>query len=140
MPGQGIASDGTIPDAPDSLGEQGREVWRLVWSGARTWMAPGSDPIVVRQLCEAWDERHALREHLEAAGTEGRWYTTANGQVVTHPSVTQLRALDAQITSWLAACGLTPSDRARLGLAEVRVADPMDDLAKRRADRAAESA
>lgn len=137
MPGDGIPSDGSIPEPPESLEDEGREVWRIVWSGARSWMAPGTDPLVVRQLCEAWDERARLRTYLDQAGTAGRWYETNAGQTVTHPAVTQLRQLDAQITSALSACGLTPSDRSRLGLAEVRVADPMDDLTQRREARRA---
>ena len=40
------------------------------------------------------------------------------------------------MTTWLSAIGFSPSDRARLGLAEVRVRDSLDELAERRAQRA----
>jgi len=55
---------------------------------------------------------------------------------VTHPMVNQLKELRVQMTTWLSAIGFSPSDRARLGLAEVRVRDELDELAQRRAQRA----
>jgi hypothetical protein len=62
-------------------------------------------------------------------------YVHANGSPVTTPWVTQLKELRVQMTAWLAAIGFSPADRARLGLAEVRVRDELDDLKKRRDER-----
>jgi P27 family predicted phage terminase small subunit len=87
-------------------------------------------------LCEAHDEHEEVRRLL-STGEVPRFYTTANGQVVTHPLVTQLGNLRTQMTAWLAAIGFSPSDRSRLGLAEVRVRDELDELEKRRASRTA---
>jgi hypothetical protein len=55
--------------------------------------------------------------------------------MVTHPLVTQLANLRTQMTAWLAAIGFSPSDRSRLGLAEVRVRNELDELERRRAER-----
>ncbi len=63
---------------------------------------------------------------------ENRWYVTANGQVVTHPAVKQIEQIDAQVTGWLSMLGFSPSDRARLGLAEIRVANELDEFRKRK--------
>jgi phage terminase small subunit len=61
-----------------------------------------------------------------------RWYETANGQIVTHPAVKQIEQADAQMTTWLSLLGFTPSDRARLGLQEIRVANELDQFRRRK--------
>jgi hypothetical protein len=47
--------------------------------------------------------------------------------------VKQKTELNAQITAWLSLLGFTPSDRARLGLAEIRVANELDQYRQRNA-------
>jgi phage terminase small subunit len=74
---------------------------------------------------------------LLASGEVPRFYTLPNGSFVTHPVVQQLKDLRVQMTAWLAALGYSPSDRARLGLGEVRVSDVLDDLEARRKERRA---
>jgi P27 family predicted phage terminase small subunit len=97
-------------------------------------MSPDSDQTIVSMLCEAQDDYCLIRETINS-GAEPRFYVTANGQMVTHPLITQLQNLRAQMTAWLAAIGFSPSDRSRLGLAEVRVRDELDELQRRRVDR-----
>lgn len=135
MPGEGLPA-GDRPVAPASLGLAGVELWDHVWQAGRSWLAVESDRTIVSLLCHAFDEHEDLRQGL-ASGEYPRVYVHANGSPVTTPYVTQLKELRTQITSWLAAIGFSPSDRARLGLAEVRVRDELDDLVKRRAERAA---
>lgn len=134
LPGTGLSASTTAPEPPE-LGEQGLALWFHVWEAGRAWLSPDSDYTIVRLLCEGQDEAAELRELLNTKTVE-RFYVTANGQVVTHPVVTQLANLRTQLTSWLAAIGFSPSDRSRLGLAEVRVRDSMDELKARRIDRA----
>ena len=62
---------------------------------------------------------------------DGSFQIDANGQMVTHPLVKQKSELNAQITAWLSLLGFTPSDRARLGLAEIRVANELDNFRRR---------
>jgi P27 family predicted phage terminase small subunit len=116
------------------LGEDGLALWNHVWVAGRTWLSPESDQTIVAMLCEAQDD-YCLIRNLLNSGEEPRFYITANGQMVTHPLVTQLQNLRAQMTSWLAAIGFSPADRSRLGLAEVRVRDDLDELQRRRVDR-----
>jgi P27 family predicted phage terminase small subunit len=106
-------------------------LWFRTWAAGRAWLAPASDYTIVSLLCEAQDD-YALVRDLLNSGAEPRYYVTANGQVVTHPLVVQLQNLRAQMTAWLSAIGFSPSDRSRLGLAEVRVRDDLDELAQRR--------
>ena len=50
---------------------------------------------------------------------------------MTHPAVKQIEQADAQITGWLQLLGLPVSERARLGLFEIRVANELDDYRRR---------
>jgi phage terminase small subunit len=81
--------------------------------------------------CQMFDEAEYLRRAI-SLGEVPRFYTTSNGQQVSHPFIGQLKDCRTQLTAWFAALGFSPADRARLGLAEIRPNDPLDDLEKRR--------
>lgn len=130
LPGEGLAPAEDIPPAPP-LSEDGQAMWDSLWTAGRRWLSPDSDMSMMIMLCQAFDESEAIRRAL-ALGEVKRFYTLANGQQVTHPMVTQLRELRAQMTAWLSSLGFSPTDRARLGLAEVRTPDALDDLQARR--------
>ena len=132
--GDGLSGVDELPSVP-MLGVEGTALWAHVWKAGKSWLSPDSDRTIVTLLCQAQDEHEEIRGLL-ASGEIARYYTTANGQMVTHPLVTQLANLRTQMTAWLAALGFSPADRSRLGLAEVRVRDEMDDLMKRRNERA----
>ena len=132
--GQGLTGVSGIPEAP-SLGPDGLALWEHVWTAGKSWLSPDSDRTIITLLCNAQDEAEDIRRKILSGEIE-RFYTTANGQMVTHPMVTQLGALRTQMTSWLAAIAFSPADRSRLGLAEVRVRDELDELVKRRHERA----
>ena len=131
LPGQGLSAG--IP-TPPSLEEDGLILWYHVWTAGKTWLATESDQTIITLLCQAQDEHESIRRQI-ASGEIERFYTTANGQMVTHPMVTQLATLRTQMTAWLAAIGFSPADRSRLGLAEVRVRDELDELQRRRVER-----
>ena len=135
-PGEGLLSDGVVPSAPD-LQAPGLELWVEVWSAGRRWLSPESDYRLVAMLCQAHDEAEVCRQLL-ASGKVDRFYRLPNASYVTHPIVSQLKDLRTQMTAWLAALGFSPADRARLGLAEVRVVDALDELKARRSERRAE--
>lgn len=133
MPGQGLPGVADIPNPP-ALGDHGLTLWNMVWSAGRSWLSPSVDYPLVTMLCQAQDEAESIRALLES-GEEDRFYVVGNGQKVTSPLVVQLKDLRVQITAWLAALGYSPSDRARLGLGEVRQGDALDELEKRRRER-----
>ncbi len=54
-----------------------------------------------------------------------------------NPAVQQLRKLEELITRYEGLCGFTPSDRSRLGLAEVKAASALDQLMARQQERRA---
>ena len=49
-----------------------------------------------------------------------------------------LRELDKQITNAYSLLGFTPSDRSRLGVAEVKKESKLDELMRRKAERMAQ--
>lgn len=120
-----------IPDAPEWCDEYGAVVWRSVWVAGRRHLSDQHDVLLVSLLVERLQDRRAIRDWL-GDHPENRWYVTANGQVVTHPAVKQIEQIDAQVTGWLSMLGFSPSDRARLGLAEIRVANELDEFRKRK--------
>ena len=135
LPGDGIPSSGSIPAMP-ALGVSGAALWNHVWEAGRQWLAPEADRTLVTLLCQAQDEHETIRMALVSGEVE-RTYVSTNGTIVSHPYIAQMKDLRVQMTSWLSALGFSPADRARLGLAEVRVRDELDDLVRRRNERAA---
>ena len=135
-PGEGLAgvAAGAVPRAPEKLGATGRAWWRKIWAGGRTWLSPDVDGLIIEQLCLALDEAAVLRRGI-GAGEIPRWTEAATGRFFTHPSVKRLEWLDAQIMAKASDLGFTPAARARLGLAEVRVRDELDELSRFRDER-----
>jgi hypothetical protein len=107
------------PEPPRPLGPEGRKMWTRVWEYGRAWVAPGSDLDFVLMLCESMDERVMLRVAV-LRGT-GDWRDRV-----------ALRNLDEQITNMLARLAFTPTDRTKLGFAEVQRASALESLLIRR--------
>jgi P27 family predicted phage terminase small subunit len=127
---------GDTPPAPPGLEGKGLESWNRLWDAGKGHLSARADYVLMEQLCWALDEKDELRCWVAEDRMGRSWYTTANGQTVTHPSVKRIEQIDAQTTSWLAQLGFTPSDRARLGLLEVRTPDELDDFRRRQGQRA----
>lgn len=123
-----------IPSAPATLGDAGRAAWQRLWAAGRAWLSPAVDLDIMTRLCEAHDERAALRAELAATG-----YIVpgSHGQPRPNPLIRTLRELEAQMTRWEGLCGFTPADRARLGYAEVKRQSKLDELMSRRHHRGA---
>ena len=113
------AADG-IPDPLRPLQVEGRRMWDRIWSRGAVWLSPASDAEVVQMLAEAMDERMVLREAVMSGDHDWR-------------DRIALRSLDDQIKSLLSSLGFTPTDRARLGVAEVRQMSKLDAMRARKA-------
>ena len=107
----------------------------LLAAGATAWIGQTDRLGLLSMLRDAWDERQTLRRALyldppdEMGTKEARlWATSARKD---------LRELEKQITTWLSLLGLTPTDRSRLGVAEVKARSTLEKLADRRQLRAA---
>ena len=124
-----VARADGVPEPP-ALGSEGLGLWGRVWVEAGDWLAPSDRP-TVELLCRLADERAAW---LRLAAEEGLTSASRHGTMRIHPGVLEARALAGQMITLLSLLGLTPADRARLGLVEVRKMTGLADLAARRAD------
>lgn len=107
-----------IPEPPRPLGSAGLQLWDRVWEAARNWISPKTDIEALLMVAEQVDERVALRfKVLRDGNLDDR---------------RALRELDKQIMNGLSILGFTPTDRARLGLAEVKAASTLEKLRKSR--------
>ena len=106
------------------LEESGMELWRSAWKLGRNWISSGSDGHLLLLTCEQLDERDQLRnyvlENIEA------WHERA-----------ALRQLEREIASNLSALGFTPTDRMKLGIAEVVTKSKLEELMERKSKRVA---
>jgi P27 family predicted phage terminase small subunit len=116
------------PVPPEGLEAVGRALWELVWRDGSTWLAPSDAPLV-RMLCENADERERW---LTLVAEVGPTFTTEKGYVGLHPGVAQVRVLGREMITIFSLLGFSPSDRARLGLAEVRRMTGLAELLERR--------
>lgn len=108
------------PRAPEGLEGAGLEFWGSVW---RTpWISQTSDYWLVLMTSEALCEREALRELVLAQPDNPK-------------ARSGLRELERQLVSNLGLLGFTPSDRARLGLAEVKKESKLEALLAKKAQR-----
>lgn len=128
-----------IPELPDTLLEDGPGArrWQRLWRESRAWLNPGVDHHILVRLCEAEDMRDGMKKALAA---EGFYVTGSQGQTRPNPLIDKLSRLDDQITKYEQLCGLTPSDRGRLGVGEVQGeadASPLAAILARAAGRSA---
>ena len=119
-----------VPVVPKGLGKIGEQYWTVLWTGGRRHLSELHDGPLMGRLCRNYQKIYDLELWLGDDVTT-RWYTSPNGQIVTHPAVKQIEQMDAQCTAWMCLLGFTPSDRARLGLAEIRVANELDSYRQR---------
>lgn len=117
---------------PDGLKDAGKAEWERALRVC-PWIAL-SDLTALRFLCEAVDRRKELADEL--AGSDTTLYTST-GYAYVHPAHAALEKTEDRISKWMLQLGMTPSARGALGVAEVKTASTLDQLAARRAARAA---
>jgi hypothetical protein len=108
------------PLAP--LGEAGRALWDSVFSEGELWVSPRTDVAWLQVVCELLDRREVLKVEWLAEPT--------NRQVNM-----SLLETEKMIQSGLGLLGFTPTDRSRLGVAEVKAKSKLEELMERRANR-----
>ena len=118
--------------APEHYGSAGIRMWHHCRVIAGAWIAD-SDLESVKLLCEGMDRRAELIARL---ANDGYVLFTDKGYAYQHPAYGALATLEAQITKWLSQLGLNPSDRGRLGVAEVKAQSALERI---RANRAAKA-
>jgi P27 family predicted phage terminase small subunit len=118
-------------DAPSQLGPAGRAVWDLVTEQCK-WLAESDRPTLV-MLCEKFDRRNDFMVRLES---QDPVLYTDKGYAYANPLVGMISTLETEVAKLLSVLGLTPTDRARLGVAEVKRQSNLERLLKGRQERA----
>jgi hypothetical protein len=108
-----------IPNPPRPLvSKAANDLWERTWSMGQTWLSPSTDIELLLMTCEMIDERWNLRiKVLQDNRPEER---------------RGLRELDKQIVNNLSLLGFTPTDRSRLGVAEVKRVSKLEELRAKR--------
>ena len=109
------------PEPTRPLLKYGKELWDKVWDTGINWISPNTDTELLLMTCEMIDERWNLRV-----------------QVMTNNDPKDrrgLRELDKAIVSNLSLLGFSPSDRSRLGLAEVKKMSKLEEIMAKKAQR-----
>jgi P27 family predicted phage terminase small subunit len=120
-------ADTSSREQPGTLGDEGARIWKLAITQA-PWLA-NSDIPTLRLLAEAMDRRGELIAHL---ANDGYVLYTDKGYAYLNPAQGALATTEAQITKWFSLLGLTPADRSKLGVAEVKARTKLEELRDRR--------
>ena len=117
-----LAAVSNVPEPLRPLSGSGSELWQRIWSRGSSWLSLNTDIDLLQLTCEMFDERDILRayvlENVEA------WHERS-----------ALRELEKGIRSNLSLLGFTPTDRMKLGVAEVKVESKLEALKRRQAER-----
>lgn len=113
-----LPTDDVKPEPPEHLKAAGRLFWGRVFDSA-PWIWASVDVTLVEHTAGLIDEEKDLRQLVSEHREETRYRVA-------------LRALDKQLTSNLSLLGLTPSDRSRLGLVQVKTRTKLDELMERK--------
>lgn len=119
-----------IGEAPPHLGEGGKAAWLGITKTA-PWIA-ASDGGLLLQLCEKVDRRDKMREQLERNSFV---LVTDKGYEYANPLVGMLSTVETDIVKIMSLLGLTPTDRTRLGLAEVKAQSTLEKMRQRRSEK-----
>ena len=111
------------PEPSRPLGKYGQELWDRVWDTGLNWISPNTDTELLLMTCEMVDERWNLR--IKVMQSEDARMRRG------------LRELDRLIIGNLSLLGFTPTDRTRLGVAEVKAMSKLEELQERKAKRVA---
>jgi hypothetical protein len=129
MPGEGqlMQIDGGYREPLRPLGEAGFQLWSEVYEAGGLWISAKTDTQLLQMVCELLDRREILREEFLADPTERK----------VNMSLLETEKL---IQTSLSLLGFTPSDRSKLGLAEVKAKSKLEELMERRANRGEDGA
>ena len=121
-PGQGkLPKPGELMTIPGGYVEPlrplewaGLQLWDSVFKHGELWVSSRTDVHFLMLTCEQLDRREELKSKIEETGD---WHMYK-----------QLNDLERMIASNLGLLGFTPSDRTRLGLAEVKRQSKLEEL------------
>lgn len=112
-----------LSEPPASLGESGRDAWHQIHHSA-PWLGE-SDRALLVALCEKIDRRDDMVAQL--ANGDYVLYTD-KGYAYANPLVGMISTIETEVVKMLSLLGMTPADRTRLGLAEVKAQSTLEKL------------
>lgn len=115
-------------DVPANLGPAGREAWTRTLATA-PWLSDSDAPTLM-MLCEKADRRAEMVEALKRQPLV--LVAERTGFHYANPLVGMISTIETDMTKLLSVLGLTPTDRSRLGLAEVKAQSTLEKLRKSR--------
>jgi hypothetical protein len=104
------------------LGEAGQKLWDSVFEQGELWVSPRTDVAWLQVVCELLDRREVLKQEWMADPADRK----------VNMSLLETEKL---LQSGLGLLGFTPTDRSRLGVAEVKAKSKLEELMERRANR-----
>lgn len=117
------------PNVPATLGTAGADIWNKMQASAH-WLGESDRPAMML-LADKFDRRADLLERMKS---EPLVITPDNGsRPATNPIVYMIDQVEKDIVSLLSLLGMTPTDRSRLGLAEVKKQSTLEKLRAQRA-------
>lgn len=120
-----------IHQAPEVLEEHGRALWSKM-VGAAPWLAE-SDRALMTLLCQKEDRRVRMLEQLAVEPLILN--SPRTGTAYGNPLVGMLSTIETDMTKILSELAMSPSERTRLGLAEVKAKSTLEKLRQQREGR-----
>lgn len=117
---------------PTSLGPSGAELWDAITGTAAAWLAPSDHPMLML-LCEMADRRADFLAHLDEHGPVVT--RPGDGHMVANPVVAMIADTEKRMAHLASLLGLTPADRTRIGLGEVKAKNAFEEMLSKRATR-----
>lgn len=111
-----VLEEVTVMPEPDRrLEASGLALWQRTWSLGKSWISSKTDVDLLLMTCEMLDERDSLRDYV--LENMDAWRERAG-----------VRELEKGIRSNLSLLGFTPTDRAKLGVAEIKAKTAMEQF------------
>ncbi len=124
-----------IPPAPDDLRLEGTSFWLRTFSNSR-WLDSELDFYSVYLAAKLVDDIAEARSEIAKTG---RYQVLPNGVSARSAASIDLEHLHTSLNSYLAALGLTPTDRAKMGVGPAQQDDALAELSRRRMAREEEA-
>jgi P27 family predicted phage terminase small subunit len=124
-PGE-IAIIGAVAEPPVDLGEKGLEAWNRILDTARAWTG-ATDFDLLAAYCTKVDRHAEMVEQLSNSNNAFILFTD-KGYAYANPLVGMISTIESEMVKMLSLLGLTPTDRSRLGLAEVKAQSTLEKL------------
>jgi P27 family predicted phage terminase small subunit len=122
--------EGVQTAAPAHLGPEGRTAWERVVGGC-VWLAE-TDHLTLKLACEKIDRREHFARLLAESDPV---LFTDKAYAYPNPLVGMLSTIENEIAKLFGVLGLTPADRTRMGVAEVKAKNAFEEMLARRQNR-----